>query len=65
MDSEKIAARLKELRGDVSQQKIAEEIGISQSTYAMYETGDRIPSDEKKKKIAEIHGKTVQEIFFD
>ena len=65
MNNKRIAARLKKLRGDISQQKIADKLGIKQSTYAMYETGARRPSDENKRKIAKYHGKTVQEIFFD
>ena len=60
-----IAERLKALRGDVPQQVIADKLGLSQSTYAMYETGKRIPSDENKKKIAILYDKSVQAIFFD
>ena len=65
MNSTVIAERLKGLRGDRTQQAMADILGISQSTYAMYESGMRIPSDEKKLQIAEVHHKTVQEIFFD
>lgn len=59
------ADKLKDLRGDVPQRVVAEAIGINQSTYAMYETGQRTPSDEKKRRIAAYFGRTVQEIFFD
>jgi putative transcriptional regulator len=64
MNREKYARRLKELRGDRTQEKVAEELNIAQSSYAMYETGQRIPSDEKKIKLAEYYGTTVQDIFF-
>lgn len=57
--------KLIELRGKRTQAKVAADIGISQSTYAMYETGKRVPSDEKKRKIAKYFGKTVQYIFFN
>ena len=60
-----IPERLRNLRGDKSQKEVAEAIGISQSSYAMYETGDRVPSDENKRKLAAFFRKTVQEIFFD
>ena len=60
-----VAERLIELRGNKTQKKVADDIGISQSTYAMYETGKRVPSDEKKKRIADYFKTTVQSIFFD
>lgn len=60
-----VPMRLKTLRGEKSQKEVADAIGISQSSYAMYETGDRMPSDENKRKLAAFFKKTVQEIFFD
>lgn len=65
MDADKIAKRLVELRGDRSRAEIAKKIGVSISAVQMYENGERIPRDETKKKIAELFGKTVQQIFFD
>lgn len=64
MDREKIATRLVELRGERRQTEVAMAIGVCQSTYSMYESGERIPSDEKKRKIAEYYNTTVQDIFF-
>lgn len=63
--SHEFPERLRLLRGEKTQKFIADAIGISQSTYAMYETGERTPSDENKRKIATLFKKTVQEIFFD
>ncbi len=60
-----VAAKLRKLRGSATQKETAEALHISQSTYAMYETGDRVPSDEKKRAIANLYNMTVQEIFFD
>lgn len=60
-----VAERLIKLRGNKTQKRVADDIGISQSTYAMYETGKRVPSDEKKKRIADYYKKSVQAIFFD
>lgn len=56
--------KLKELRGERSQEEMAKEIGITKSSWAMYERNERIPRDEVKVKIAKFFGKTVQEIFF-
>ena len=55
---------LKKLRGNKSQQAIADEIGITKSSWAMYERNERMPRDEVKVRIANYFHKTVQEIFF-
>lgn len=47
---------LVELRGDRSQQKVADEIGIAQSTYASFETQARRPSVRTAKRIAQVMG---------
>lgn len=65
MNSEVIAKRLKQMRGSKTQLEVSNEVGIKQNTYAMYETGKRIPSDENKIKLAKYFGTTVQQIFFD
>lgn len=57
-------AKLKELRGDRSQEEMANAIGITKSSWAMYERNERVPRDEVKVKIAKYFGKSVQEIFF-
>lgn len=67
MDAAVIANKLRILRNSAeeSQQEVADAIGLNQSTYAMYESGQRIPSDENKVKLAKHFGTTVQVIFFD
>ena len=64
MNKATVASKLKELRGKETQQSVADKIGLKQSTYAMYESGERMPGDENKVKIAKYYHKTVQEIFF-
>ena len=59
-----ISTRLTRLRGKKTQKEVAEDIGVAQSTYAMYESGQRIPSDEVKIKLAAYYKTTVQDIFF-
>ena len=56
--------KLRELRGNQTQMEVAAGIGITKSSWAMYERGERVPRDEVKKRIAAYFGKTVQEIFF-
>lgn len=55
---------LRELRGSRTQENIAKAIGVTKSSWAMYEQNERSPRDEVKIKIANYFGKTVQEIFF-
>lgn len=57
--------KLVELRGDKTQEEVAENLGIATSTLAMYETEKRIPRDYIKIKIANYYNRTVGEIFFD
>lgn len=59
-----VGEKLKELRGDKSQETIANEIGITKSSWAMYERGERTPRDEIKIRIANYFNESVQEIFF-
>ena len=59
-----IGEKLKVLRDNKSQGEIAREIGITKSSWAMYERNERVPRDEIKIRIAEYFKKSVQEIFF-
>lgn len=64
MNRNKMAKRLKKLRNDKTQAEVAAAVGISSSAYAMYETGQRIPRDDVKIKIAEYFKTSVAYIFF-
>ena len=55
---------LRDLRGSKSQEKIASELGITKSAWAMYERNERIPRDEIKVRIAHYFNRSVQEIFY-
>lgn len=59
-----IAQNLIDLRGEKPQREVANAVGVAQSTYAMYEAGERVPSDEVKIRIANLYKKSVQSIFF-
>lgn len=60
-----VGERLKMLRGDRPQIQVATELMISDSALSAYETGERTPRDDVKKRIAKYYGKKVQDIFFD
>ena len=64
MDSKKIGKLLTALRGEQSQRDVAKTLGLSPAAIRQYETGNRIPRDDIKEKIAKFYDKTVQEIFY-
>jgi len=59
-----IGTKLKELRGDKTQEQVANAIGVTKSAYAMYERDERVPRDEVKKRIANYYHTSVGIIFF-
>ena len=64
MDKKKIGKKLALLRGHRTQKELAQAIKVCQSTYSMYENGERIPSDEVKQRIAGYYKCSVQSIFY-
>lgn len=64
IDKEQIGKKLRELRGDRSREEVAYAVGISVSALTMYETGQRLPRDEIKIKLASYYRETVGAIFF-
>ena len=57
---------LSELRKSrrLTQEQLSKLLGISKSSIAMYETGQRVPSLSRAKKIAEFFNVPVEKIFF-
>ena len=55
---------LRKLRGDRTQEEIAAALGITKSSWAMYERDERVPRDEVKIRIANVFGKSVQVLFY-
>ena len=47
LDAKEIGCRLRELRGNISRETVADAVGISVSAISMYENGERIPRDVK------------------
>lgn len=63
-DAAVIGSTLRKLRGDLPRLTVANACGISVSALTMYETGQRVPRDEIKVKLARFYGKAVDTIFF-
>lgn len=59
-----VGQKLRALRGDKTQKKVADDLKITKSSLAMYERDKRIPRDEIKVRIADYFGETVQSIFY-
>ena len=51
-----VAARLKELRGPISQAEMARKVGIAQQGWARYESGKVVPGAEALHQICESSG---------
>lgn len=55
---------LRDLRGSRTQEEISEELGITKSSWAMYERNERVPRDEVKVRISKFFKVPVQDIFY-
>lgn len=51
--------RLKQLRGEKTQEKVADDLGLSRRAYSSYETGDREPPKDVLIKLADYFGVSV------
>lgn len=47
----------------ITQRELAQMLGISQSTVAMWETGERSPKIHMIPKLAQVLGCTIDELF--
>ena len=56
--------KLRELRGTRTQNDVAEAVGVTKSSYAMYERDERTPRDEVKIRLAKCVGVSMQDLFF-
>lgn len=54
---------LRKLRGDRTQEEIAAALGITKSSWAMYERDERVPRDEVKIRIAKFLVKAWKNFF--
>ena len=63
LDAKEIGCRLRELRGNIPRETVADAVGISVSAISMYENGERNPRDPVKVKLANYYNFDVQAIF--
>lgn len=61
-----IGERLRELRKDagLSQQEVAEKIGVTKMAVSNYEQGIRVPRDAVKVRLADLFEQSIQELFY-
>ena len=59
-----IGEKLKSLRGNKTQDEMAKALGITKSSYAMYERDQRVPRDEVKVRICNFFNVSVEDLFF-
>ena len=70
IDTKVIGNRLRGLRGERSQQMIADLLGVSAMSVSKWERGESVPADGLKCAIVELYSQlygmdlTVQDIFF-
>ena len=58
--------RLREYRteGNYRQKDLAKKIGVTRQAYGFYESGMAKPPLDKAKKLADIFGVSIEDIFF-
>ena len=59
-----VGKMLRDARGEKSQKRVAGDLGISLSALSMYESGERVPRDDLKIRMAHYYGRTVGSLFF-
>lgn len=64
VDAKTAGERLKKLRDIRTRTGVAAAVGCSVSAMAAYESGERVPRDEIKCRIADYYGVTVQSIWY-
>lgn len=65
IDIMKMAKKLVELRGNKTQDEVANALEISKSALAMYENGKRVPRDPVKMRISKYYKRSIPYIFFN
>ena len=65
IDTMVMAEKLRTLRGNRTQEEVAKALNISKSALAMYESGERVPRDPTKARIAKYYKKSIPYIFFN
>lgn len=64
VDPKEVGRRLRELRGTKRQSEVADAIGVSKMAISQYESGQRIPQDRIKVRLANYYHACVDSIFY-
>lgn len=64
MDARQIGMRLRDLRGDMTQEEAAFRLEISLFALKQYEEGVRVPRDEVKLRMCALYETTLEGLFF-
>ena len=51
-------------KNNLSQEELADKIGVTRQAYGFYESGMAKPPLDKAKKLADIFGVSIEDIFF-
>lgn len=64
VDPKEVGRRLRELRGTKRQSEVADAIGVSKMAISQYESGQRMPQDRIKVRLANYYEACVDSIFY-
>lgn len=59
-----IGERLRKLRGTKSRADVADALGVTQQAIWLWESGQRMPTDSAKIKIADFYRRSITNIFY-
>lgn len=59
-----IGERLRKLRGAKSRADVADALGVTQQAIWLWESGQRMPTDAAKIKIADFYRRSITNIFY-
>ena len=52
------------INAEMTQKEVADAMGVDRSTVGRWEKGEKVPDYDEAKKLAELYGLTVDNIFF-
>ena len=64
LDRAFIGRKLRKLRGNRTQQEVADAVGVTVMAISQYESGERVPRDDIKLALAQYFDSNVDDIFF-
>ena len=64
-DKATVGERLRQLRGNLTLEEVADALNVSSMAVSLWERGERTPGDDMKVKIAAFYKRTVMSLFFE